>query len=47
MYNNPQKGDISNEILRIVKKFIASSSNNIFTFKYTIYSANNAESNGI
>src|SRR6218665_3893781 len=28
--NNPQKCDISNEILRICKKFIASSSNNIF-----------------
>src|SRR6218665_1506723 len=28
--NNPRKCDISNEILRICKKFIASSSNNIF-----------------
>jgi len=29
-YNNPRKCDISNELLRINKKFIASSSNNIF-----------------
>jgi len=29
-FNNPQKCDISNEILRIYKKFIASGSNNIF-----------------
>src|SRR6218665_2169188 len=29
-YNNPRKCDISNEILHIYKKCIASSSNNIF-----------------
>src|SRR6218665_993295 len=29
-YNNPRKCDISNDIMRIYNKFIASSSNNIF-----------------
>ena len=43
-HNNPRKYDISNDILRIYKTFIASSSNNIFYIQ-PIYSASNAESN--